>query len=416
MPDVVNIALGLAQYITNCMNEEQAVSYLLAVESLTLQDWKGAKLLLPGADLTNRQTREGTVKDIVNCFINENIEDDYLVKDLSILPGLSRPALELISYNLATLYAIRLSHEPSRSTNQAYPLSDSRRQQQIAAEDYPALTLDQSSQSADNNLPNSYAPPAPPADWSTVKKLPYKRNKRVVNQPLKNQPRVKKTLVQGTSGSQNTEIKHPLKFVCLAVRSGSNETVESLEAELCKWNCLTDLKIEHVRESYHSSMFRVQFNVPTSLCNKWKDPTAWPARMTVSEWRGNPKQPLKAPKDRLYTKRIYLGNLSADLTQEQLTKNMKHIYKEDIEKKRTQKIETHWNEKGISRALQKQIQDPSREAPKSACIVITSYPGQTLVDVSLKLEHYSPKIRRSVRHWNGPIPRPTEPAKSNLNW
>ena len=65
MPDVVCNSLGLAQYITSSMNEEQALSYLLAVEQLSLQDWKDGRALLSDAVTTNRQTKEKFIEDII---------------------------------------------------------------------------------------------------------------------------------------------------------------------------------------------------------------------------------------------------------------------------------------------------------------------------------------------------------------
>ena len=422
---VVNDALGIAQYICGCMNEEQAVVYLLAIERLTLQDWKTAKLLLENADPTNRQTREGTLKDIVNYFQNIAVEEEYLVKDLSILPGLSKPALELVSFNQSMLYAINLSRQQkSNQGNKTLPRDSSRTvnhvtshqsdniQHQVYENDnitFPYLT----SQRELQTIPAAatiHAPLAPPNGWNLV----VKRNQR--GKKLSTVDKRKNAVVQGTNKSVNTDIKHPLKFVCLAIRSGSNETEASLQKELDKWNCLTNLKVELVRECYENSLFRVQFEVPASLHNKWRDPTVWPARMMVSEWKGNPKLELKPLTERIYVKRIYLGNISESKTKEEVIENMNHIYKEEIQQGIIQKIEAHWNEKGNKRTLQLQSQDPFREALKSACIVLTSHPGKSLTAVTLKQEHYSPRVRRTVRHWNGPTPQPTEPAKSNLSW
>ena len=78
MPDVVNDALGLAQFLCQHKGEE-AVSYLLAIEEITLIEWKLAKELLSEATQINRQTKEGNIKDIVSVFVNKDINTWYLV-------------------------------------------------------------------------------------------------------------------------------------------------------------------------------------------------------------------------------------------------------------------------------------------------------------------------------------------------
>lgn len=425
MPEVINSALGLAQYISGCMSEEQAIAYLLAVESISLQDWKAGKQLLANADPTNRQNREGTIKDIVKCFQNDPTVDSYIVKDLSILPGLSKPALELVSYHLSTLYAITtitrrhieteeerpLLHKSSRLSNHAQEL-DNNTQPEVTSTASKQTAVAHGTQVAHGTVRETPTQERdsrpPPPGWSTVERRPYKR---------RDLSKSRKQLVQGTSKSEVTGINHPRKFVCLGVRSGPNETNVSLESELKKWNCLTDLKIEKVRETYHSSMFRVQFNIPISVQNKWREPASWPARMVVSEWRGDPKKALQPLVERVYQKRIYIGKLSEQLTTEQLTNNLKHIYQSEIQTETIHKVEVHWNEVGNKRSEQLQNQDPTIDAYKSACIVLISHPGKTLENVDLKLEHYSPRIRRTVRHWNGRTPSTVAPAMSpDLDW
>ena len=44
--EVVNNALGLAQYIVGALNAAESISYLLAVEGLTIEDWAACKQYL----------------------------------------------------------------------------------------------------------------------------------------------------------------------------------------------------------------------------------------------------------------------------------------------------------------------------------------------------------------------------------
>ena len=424
MPDVVNNALGLAQYITSCMNEEQALSYLLAVEPLTLQDWKTSRALLTDANITNRQTKEKFIEDIIYVFKNTPPEDDYLVKDLSILPGLSRFALQLISYSNANLYAIDIalksSSQPaqgtinlsSRSTAQEVNTQQINQHREALNVNFPPLSALQ------GESPQSNGSPAPSGgQWNTRKRNNQNRNNASGQFPSKKvAPKKQKTVVHGTSPSGDTDKTHPLTFVCIGVRSGENETTTSLKEVLNQWKCLKDLKVEAVRTSYHSSTFRVQFNIPTALQMKWKDPASWPARITAFEWRGNPKATLKPLSERLYTKRIYIGNLPSTATEQIIKDNMNQIYENEIKDNRIQKIEVYWNSLGIERTTLKRSQDPSLEMKRSACVVLTSHPGQSLDHVTLKLDHYIPEIRRTVRRWNGQIPLPQKQPEINLNW
>ena len=88
MPDIVSDVLGIAQFLTKSRGEE-AISYLLAIERLTLENWKEGKELLPlpGAQQRNRTTKEGYIKDIVSYFVDTPTETRYLVADLAICPG-----------------------------------------------------------------------------------------------------------------------------------------------------------------------------------------------------------------------------------------------------------------------------------------------------------------------------------------
>ena len=100
--EVVNNALGLAQYITSSLNETQAVSYLLAVEGLTIDDWANCKHLLPNVNTTKRQTKEKAIEDVVLALKSDDIATEFLVKDLSILPGMCANAIKRVSEPLPT--------------------------------------------------------------------------------------------------------------------------------------------------------------------------------------------------------------------------------------------------------------------------------------------------------------------------
>ena len=98
MTDVISDPLGLAQYICQHLSENQAVDYLVAIDGLDKQAWKEAKPLLEGVDKTARHTKEGLIRDICVYFQNYEVEDRFLVANLSLLPGLQRPCLQLASY------------------------------------------------------------------------------------------------------------------------------------------------------------------------------------------------------------------------------------------------------------------------------------------------------------------------------
>ena len=420
MPDVINDCLGLAQFITNGRSEQLAIAYLQSIEGLSIEDWRACKTLLPGVDRTNRTTKESHIRDVVTYLKNEDIQDTFLVRDLSLCPGFQKSALELVDYMAGTLFSVQHTianlsgHQgqekfSSRSTGHADKQTTASTLQQPCLSEFPHLS--------DSDAPiQSHASLTPPGGW-----IKSTQNVQSGKQPGENSKSgkvkvPKKGWVHGTSSSVDNSISHQLKFVCLGVRSGANESEESLEKELRQWKYPKNLKVQAVRKSDYSSTFRVQYNAPASLYTKWKDPNVWPARMSVAEWRGNPKAPLKPLVDRQYTKRIYIGNLSESATTDELTANMQLIYKEEIQNNIIQKVETHINQAGIEKANKIKAQDPSHEVLKSACVVLTSFPGQPLTEVGLKLDHYEEKIRRTVRRWNGPIPRPKMKPPVKLNW
>ena len=109
MPDVVNDALALAQFITNGRSEQHAVNYLLALEGISIDSWRTAKRELAIEDTTNHRTKEGFITQIVSYMKNEDKDITYCLKDLSLCPGFSRDAIELVYFNSATVHCIKKS-------------------------------------------------------------------------------------------------------------------------------------------------------------------------------------------------------------------------------------------------------------------------------------------------------------------
>ena len=64
MTEVVSDCLGLCQHITQTLEENQAVSFLLSIQELDINCWKSAKDHLPGVCTVNRQLKEGHIRDI----------------------------------------------------------------------------------------------------------------------------------------------------------------------------------------------------------------------------------------------------------------------------------------------------------------------------------------------------------------
>ena len=107
MPNVINDCLGLTQYLTQHLGRE-ATDYLLTFASLSAETWKEAKGLLPGAFGTpNRSTKEATIRDCVEIFVDSMPEDTYLVSNLGLLPGLQPESLKFIDNTVKTLFAVK---------------------------------------------------------------------------------------------------------------------------------------------------------------------------------------------------------------------------------------------------------------------------------------------------------------------
>ena len=443
MPDVVNNALALAQFICEGRSEEQAVTFLLALEGLSIDCWRVAKRELSIDDTTNHRTKEGFIKQIVNFLKNDDKSDiNYCLKDLSLCPGFSKESIELVFFSSATVNCIRTvsaniarahtraahqSSPPSRSNNSVVqqehthePSSSPAQPQRsetiepvvATAElrEFPPLTHD--TNTAGNNTDNT--PPAPPSGqrrWENKGHLRYKAVDKKKDDVSSN-----KKWIYGSSPSTDSQISHQLRFVCLGVRSGAEETVESLTNIITKWNCVKDLKVEPVRKSHYSSTFRVQYKIPVSLISKWKESNIWPTRCWVAEWRGDPKKALSPLNERVHKMRIYVGNISHTATEEMIVANVKEIYKTEIQHGEVTRVEAIVNQTGLEMARKRHSQDPTHVITKSACVILSSPPGKDLSEIGMKLDHYPHNIRRTVRRWNGPLPHSNKEPMIHLEW
>ncbi len=105
---VVDDCLGLVQFLTQTLTVEETTQYLLAIDGLTLTDWKAAKCKLPETHhLANRTSIDLTIKDIAVAFKNNSIETSYLVKNLALIPGFQPESLALYSYVRSTVWAVK---------------------------------------------------------------------------------------------------------------------------------------------------------------------------------------------------------------------------------------------------------------------------------------------------------------------
>ena len=410
---VVNDALALTQYLTQHLSEEQATAYLASISGISLESWKEAKCYLPTVDKTKRQTKEANIKDIVYVFVNTEITTNFALKTLSLIPGFQAEFIEFTTYiadsirtvkaavssRLTTLPSFKANSSPNDVQQYRAPQEENFPPMQTPAPPHAPLTTYANSSASINFQQRSAAAP-PNGQWQKV------NNKR--QQPLKKD----NTWLQGTGSAQDAQIAHQLKFLCLGVRSGPNETVDTLKIELKqKWK-IPDLKVEAVSKSGHSTMFRIQMNIQASKYEKWKDSSMWPARMEASLWRGNPRSILKPLNERIYSKKIYIGNLSKDITTEQVKNNLKTIYEAELQETGPiADIEVYLNQRGWERSNTAASKDPNKELRQSMCIVLISKTGRSLSQVDLKTDHYPHYLQRTVRYWKGPIPYPEGHSK-----
>ena len=78
MVDVVNDVLALTQFITNSRSEEQSIAFLLAIETLSIDNWRTAKKDLGITDVTNHRTKEAFIKEVVSAVKSDTCYYTYL--------------------------------------------------------------------------------------------------------------------------------------------------------------------------------------------------------------------------------------------------------------------------------------------------------------------------------------------------
>ena len=173
MPDVVNDALGMAQFVTTHLSENKAVSYLLAIEGISFEQWKTAKDLLPNADRTARQTKEKTIKDIVQVFQSEETNIRYWIDNYTLIPGFQIQALELASFAAASLYSV--------STVSSRIIEEAQKEKEEKEKSYPPLYATTASTSHPSALTDSSqintAPPTVNLHWKKPTGNTYVRRK-----------------------------------------------------------------------------------------------------------------------------------------------------------------------------------------------------------------------------------------------
>ena len=389
MPDAAefNDCLGLCQYITKQLDDSEALRFLLTVDTLTFDDWKLAKELLPGTCVTNKTTIEGNIKEVISVFRNSKVDANYCVYNLGILPGMQPSSLQLMSFTSSTLFAVKHSVVAAEKTS-------------LCVNTFHASPVDITPALPSTTIPVGKFPKSKPSFASTAKQgLPQQTL-------IENPPKRSNNWINGNSTtSTHNNLTPQLKNVCLALKSGPEETELTVKSEFRKWAKLRDLQVEAVSKSHQTTMFRVQFVSPVSLMSKWSEASTWPTRMSVKPWVGNPKQQLTPLESRVYRKKVYIGNLSPAVEMDQIAQNMKEFYNNEMSQSGPiSNIEVHLNDAAWDRQKELQEANMNHVMRKSVCAVITSKQGRSLSEIGLKEQEYSIYIRRSVRWWIGPIP------------
>ena len=264
--EVVNNALAIAQHITKYLEDDHAVSYLQAIEKLSIDDWKSCKVHLEaeGVNKANRTWKEGHIRDVVEVFRSVEVKTSFLLRDLSLCPGFDKLAVELASFHAATLHCI--SHVTGHSSrSRDTPLTNAN------ISDNPALI---------SNNQNGQHTPAPRGTLPPNSNWGGRVNNNI-ERGRKKQGNKTRDWYCGTNQSTNKSIKVPLTPICLAVKSGCDETVHTLKKELEPRN-YQNLEAKLVTAADHYTLFRVKFKIATSLQEKWKEPSSWPVRMIAS--------------------------------------------------------------------------------------------------------------------------------------
>ena len=198
--------------------------------------------------------------------------------------------------------------------------------------------------------------------------------------------------------------------MCLAVKSGPNESANSLKTEFNRiWSGVRSLKIDPYSRNDYSTLFRVQFDIPVPLVEKLSDPESWPTRMSIRPWRGNPKIQLRPLEERQEQRRIYVGNLGQAISMETVAENMKVIYRQEIDDGIIEDIEAHLNFKAWERQQKMKEDNIHHILRKSACVVVKAAPGQSIMNIDLRFDHGI-----TVRPWNGPVPTDQTPRQSRM--
>lgn len=225
---VANDCLGLAQYIVKTLPDAEALRYLLTVEALTIDDWRKAKDILKGTSSTNRSTIEGNIKEIISAFRNNQSEAKYLVENLSVLPGLSIACLQLQSYSNSVLEALKHNIERIVTTDKTLARFSSETDKETS----PTSTTSE-------------------GDSPRTKTYSEKLQSGLIQQPRKQQQRQQYKWRFGTdTTSQHNTQAPPQSYLCLAIKSGPDETESTLKAEFGKWaNQVKDLRVEAFSQS-----------------------------------------------------------------------------------------------------------------------------------------------------------------------
>ena len=402
MPDVVNDALAISQHVVQHLGQS-AIQYLLAIEQLTIEHWRNAYYLID-AGTQNRTTKEAFIKDIVTYFVNTDTDISYCIKTLSLLPGFQPEALQLYSYTASSLYAVQ------QATSQAAAVQRKNGAHADLATFRVASTTTTSPTSVNHE---GESPNTQPQSYSTIASGAQHINKRKPNKQQSN------PWTYGKDYSRTNSQAQQLQYMCLAFRSGPEESVESLSTEIERWKELTNLQIDAVSKSQFSTMFRVQFRTPVLLAEKWTSASTWQPRISVRPWKGDPRKKLAQIETREYQKKIYVGNLTATISLDQVLSNMKKIYREELEDGTISKIEVFENEEATKRQLQYQHRNSDHIIRKSVCVLLTSKPGGFSEKVGLKQERYPAHMQRAVRPWNGRVPWPKDNNNQKvlaLNW
>lgn len=414
MPDVINDALAISQHVVQHLGVE-AVQYLQGIEKLSIDDWREAYFTI-NAGSSDRTTKEAFIKAIAKYFVDDKSDTCYCVKNLSLLPGFQEEALQLYSYTASTLHAVQQATKSYADKCVSAARADlANFSTAPTASTLPSLSRIQQQGESPKTQPALYSDVirernAAAASGGKTNKGKGEREKKRQTQPW----------TFGQDDTRNTENQsEQFQYMCLAFKSGPDETQESLQAEVQRWKELEKLVVEPVSKSDYSTMFRVQFRTPVRLAEKWTAGATWPTRICVRPWRGDPKRKLKPVETREYQKKLYIGNLPSHMTLERMESHMHHVYEEELQKKTISKIEVFENEEGMKQQKQLQRDDPTRDIRKSVCVVLYSSPGGFTSAVSMKHNEYPQHIQKWIRPWRGPVPWPVGHKNRtilNLDW